>query len=356
MEKFHHFLYASHFTLETDQKPLEPHLFKELDRSNTAITTTSYTTFPYDFTVKYIKHSTNQLADGLSRLGCKKDKIELPKMKIHAITRQLHATADRLNQFHTETTQDEKLALLKHTVQTGWPHNICDLPREIQPFWTFHEEMTIEDGLLLKGTHIIIPQTLCKEMIQLLHTGHLRLEKCLNRAKQSTYWPSLYDELKDHISNCTTCLKFSAQKPTPTKQHAGHEIPIHPWSKLACEIFYFEGDSYLLIVDYTSHFPIIRKLSSMTRKAIANHMQSIFSEYGWPNTLITDNGPCYTSKEFQILMQSMSVNHLTSSPHYPQSNGLAEKYVGIIKTLFHKAKEEGQSPYTALMVYRKHTP
>ena len=51
-------------------------------------------------------------------------------------------------------------------------------------------------------------------------------------------------------------------------------------------------------------------------------------------------------------MQSMSVNHLTSSPYYLQSNGLPEKFVGIIKNLFHKAKEEGQSPYTALMVYR----
>ena len=53
-----------------------------------------------------------------------------------------------------------------------------------------------------------------------------------------------------------------------------------------------------------------------------------------------------------MLMQSMSVNHITSSPHYPQSSGLAEKFVGIFKNLFHKAKEEGQSPYTALMVYR----
>ena len=53
-----------------------------------------------------------------------------------------------------------------------------------------------------------------------------------------------------------------------------------------------------------------------------------------------------------MLMQSMSINHITSSPHYPQSNGLVEKFVGIIKNLFHKAKEEGQSPYTALMVYR----
>ena len=90
----------------------------------------------------------------------------------------------------------------------------------------------------------------------------------------------------------------------------------------------------------------------MTRKAIPHHMQSIFSEYGWLNTLVTDKGPCYTSKEFQLLMQSRSVNHLTSSPHYPQSNGLVEKFVGIPKNLFHKAKEEGQSPYTALMVYR----
>ena len=158
--------------------------------------------------------------------------------------------------------------------------------------------------------------------------------------------------MKDLITNCTICLKFSAQKPTSNKQHAGHEIPIHPWSKLTSDIFHFEGDSYLLTVDYTSYFPIIRKLNSMARKAIAHHMQSIFSEYGWPNTLVTDNGPCYTSKEFHTLMQSMSVNHLTSSPHYLQSNGLAEKYVGIIKNLFHKAKEEGHFPYTALTVYR----
>ena len=181
--------------------------------------------------------------------------------------------------------------------------------------------MTIEDGLLLKGTHIIVPQTLCKEMIQLLHTGHLRLEKCLNRGKQSMYWPGLYVELKDLVTNCMTCLTFSTQKTTclSNRQYAGYEIPVHPWSKLASDIFYFEGDSYLLIVDYTSQFPIIRKLSSMTGKAIAHHMQAIFAKYGWPNTLVTDNDPCYTSKEFQMLIQSMSVNHITrSSPLSPE--------------------------------------
>ena len=271
MEKFHHFLYASHFTLETDQKALETILAKSL----TEATPQLQHSFPYDFTVRYIKGSNNQLTDCLSRLCCQKDKIELAKLKIHVITRQLPATADRLNQFRTETAQDEELVLLKHIVQTGWPQDIRHLPKEIQPCWTFREEMTIEDGLLLKGTRIIVPQTLRTEMIQPLHTRHLRLEKCLNRAKQSMYWSGLYEELKDLVTNCTTCLKFNTQKPTSNKQHAGHEIPVHPWSKPASNIFSFEGASYLLIVDYTSGFPIIRKLSSMTKKLLPTTMQSI---------------------------------------------------------------------------------
>ena len=113
-------------------------------------------TFPYDITVWYIKGSTNQLADCLSRLGCQKDKIQLPKLKVHATTKQLPATANRLNQFHTETAHDEELSLLKHTVQHRWPQAIWKVPREIQPYWTFQEELTIEDGILLKGTHIIV--------------------------------------------------------------------------------------------------------------------------------------------------------------------------------------------------------
>ena len=50
-------------------------------------------------------------------------------------------------------------------------------------------------------------------------------------------------------------------------------------------------------------------------------------------------------------MQAFSVNHITSSPHNAQSNGLAEKYVQIVKCLFNKAKEEGKDLYKCLMIY-----
>ena len=90
---------------------------------------------------------------------------------------------------------------------------------------------------------------------------------------------------------------------------------------------------------------------SLTGQHIANHIKLIFSEYGWPEVLVSDNGPCYTSKIFTNLMVQYNVNHITSSPHYPQSNGLAEKYVQIVKNLFHKAKEEGKDLYQCLMIY-----
>ena len=78
----------------------------------------------------------------------------------------------------------------------------------------------------------------------------------------------------------------------------------------------------------------------MTGQHIADHFKQNFAEYWWPDTIVSDNGPCYTSEIFKELMREYQVNHITSSPHYLQSNGLAEKYIQIVKNLFHKTKEE----------------
>ena len=90
----------------------------------------------------------------------------------------------------------------------------------------------------------------------------------------------------------------------------------------------------------------------MTELHIVDHVKQIFAEYGWQDTIVSDNGPSYTSKIFKGLMREYQVNHITSSPHYLQSNGLAEKYIQIVKNLFHKAREEGQDLHKYMMVYR----
>ena len=236
---------------------------------------------------------------------------------------------------------------------TGWPTNIREIPQILHPYRTFHEELTIKDGLILKGTRIIIPARKCEAILKQIHDSHLGLTKCKLHAKQAVYWPGLNDQLKQLVLNCQLCLKHSRSKwKTDEYSALGQKVPIVPWTKLATDLFHFEGQAYLLIVDYTSQFPIVRKLTSMTAHHIANHCKQIFAEYGWLDTLISDNRPCYTSDTFRKLMTEYQVNHITSSPHYPQSNGLAKKYVQIIKNLFHKVKEEGQDLYKCLITYR----
>ena len=77
VEKFHHFLYGCHFTLETDQKPLEAILSRSLNQATPRLQCILIRTLPYNFTVRYIPGPRNLLADCLSRLGDQKDTIKL---------------------------------------------------------------------------------------------------------------------------------------------------------------------------------------------------------------------------------------------------------------------------------------
>ena len=176
---------------------------------------------------------------------------------------------------------------------------------------------------------------------------------CKLQCKLMVYWLGINEQPEKLVLNCELCLKYSKVK---SKQAAnmllGQEVPIHLWTKVAINIFHFENDSYLLIVNFMSRFPIVCKLTSTMAQQVASQMKIIISEYGWPETIVSDNGPCYSAETFTKLMTDYSVNHITSSPHYPQSNGLAEKYVQIGKNLFYKAKEEGTNLYKGLMIHR----
>ena len=89
----------------------------------------------------------------------------------------------------------------------------------------------------------------------------------------------------------------------------------------------------------------------MTAQHVASHFKLIFSVYGWLDTLVSDNGSHYIAEVFTNLMQEYSIIHITSLPHYPQSNGLAEKFVQIVKNLFYKENEEEIDLHKSLMIY-----
>ena len=109
--------------------------------------------------------------------------------------------------------------------------------------------------------------------------------------------------LEDLVLNCELCLKYSTSK---CKQEpslsVGQEVPLYPWIKLAKDVFHYEEVSYLLIVDYTRRIPVVHKFTLITGQYSTSHFKLICSEYGWPQTLVSDNGLCYTSEVFTNLM------------------------------------------------------
>ena len=208
MEKFLHFICQS-FHPRTDQKRLEGILSKSLNQDTPRIQQILNRNFAYHFTVRYIPGVTNQLAYCLLWLGGQKDFIKLPKLHIHQITSQLHARSDSLLDLRIATQEDAELGFLKHTIANGWQSTIREVPTEIQPYWTLREELTVEDGIVLKGTHIGIPHKKHQAMLNLIHEGHLGLNKCKLKAKGTVYWPGLNEQLEKLVLNCELCLKDS---------------------------------------------------------------------------------------------------------------------------------------------------
>ncbi|CAG2207854.1 unnamed protein product [Mytilus edulis] len=96
----------------------------------------------------------------------------------------------------------------------------------------------------------------------------------------------------------------------------------------------------------------VHKLHGTTSTTVINKLKGTFSRLGIPETVVSDNGPQYSSQEFSEFANKWDFKHVTSSPHYPQSNGLAEKTVQTVKNMFNKCKKDGKDPYVALLEYR----
>ena len=83
----------------------------------------------------------------------------------------------------------------------------------------------------------------------------------------------------------------------------------------------------------------IAKLPNTTAKPVIRHTKSILARHGIPNVIKSDNGPQFASDEFKQFSTLWGFSHISVSPYHPQANGLAEKYVQIVKRLLTKANE-----------------
>ena len=156
-------------------------------------------------------------------------------------------------------------------------------------------------------------------------------------------------EIEELVKKCEVCQ--DNQKRNMKEPLHPFETPSRPWENVATDIFELDGCSYLILVDAYSGFFEMAQLNGTKSSAVINHCKSQFACHGIPDKLISDNGPQFSHHEFNQFAQQYRFQHVTSSPHFPQANGLAERYVQTAKNLLKKAKQAGTDPYLALLSY-----
>ena len=252
-----------------------------------------------------------------------------------------------------ETSKDKELQSLKHYISTGWPVKRSQIQVFLHPYWNYRDELMVESGILMKNSKVLIPETLKQKYLIQIHQGHQGIEACRSRAREFVFWVNINNDLKEMVEKCDICQ--SQQNSSPIIQKYISEVPPHPWHTLGSDLFYFQRIDFLVVVDYFSKYLIVRKIPSSTSSAVIKELGMIFSEFGKPQIFRSDNGPCYSSQEFRFLMQNWLVEHRTSSPHYPQSNGLAESMVKVSKNLIEKAVRQ-DLPWNRLLLDYRCTP
>ena len=158
-----------------------------------------------------------------------------------------------------------------------------------------------------------------------------------------------FEQYKRDVEKCGICQASSkVAKPVGNVS----DVPPHAWHTLDTDLFYWNKIDYLVIRDYFSKYLIIRRLPNSSSHVVIKELGLVFTELGRPFVLRSDNGPCYSSRELHNFLSFYQVDHVTSSPHYPQSNGFTEALVDIAKKLMEKSVKEGKLWNYGLLQYR----
>ena len=350
-ERYSEYLIGMDFHIQTDHKPLVP-LFsvKPLDKLPLRVQRFRLRMMRFCYTISHVPGKDLIVADMLSRAPVgnpMQDNHDLEaegNVYIEMVLKHLPASDKLLEEIKEKQNQDETCQQLKKYCLQGWPDK-HQLTGSLKQCYQVAAELSVQNGILMRGNRILIPAEMRLQMLDKLHQGHQGIEKCRQRARVSVWWPGLSKQMEELVRSCPECCKLQKQRAEPL---VASEFPDLPFQKVGTDLFEWKKENYLMIVNYYSRYMEIARLKQTTTEEVMRHTKSIFARHGIPETVVSDNGPQYSSGLYREFANNFGFHHVTSSPYHPQSNGEAERAIGTLKNLLKKEKD----PYLALLVYR----
>ena len=216
LEKFEYYLLGRNMTVETDHSPLEQIFKKNINEAPGRLQRLLLRCLRFDVNVQYKPGRSIPVADALSRVCHTRathgtettTKDTASQRNIYFISTPIDLTAVK-----SSTAQDPTMNLLKHTIYNGWPPYRKQCPQELWEFWNFRCDLTLGDGLVLKGSRIVVPASMRNQVLQAIHLGHQGENKCILRARESVFWPGISADIRQMVKDCDPCNKHKPAQP-----------------------------------------------------------------------------------------------------------------------------------------------
>lgn len=307
--KFHQYVFGKRVIVETDHKPLIPLFTRALYKVPARLQRFMLRLQCYDLQVVYKPGKYMYTADTLSRAPLpEKILAEFDKdLTLHCnlLIAILSVPPERLQKIKAASSSDEVLTKVKKYIKIGWPNDKKSVMKNCMPYYKVKDE-------LLKSNCIVIPSSMRHEILNLIHEGHLGIQRCQSLAKDIVFWPNINNDIKNIVTDCETCMRHRLSQPKEPLQP--HEIHPIPWYKVGTDLFEFNKQMYLLVVDYWSKYIEIEHLSSgYSSQLVVNKLKAIFARHGIPQIMISDNGPPYNSEVLKKFCQDWQIDHITYS-------------------------------------------
>ncbi len=178
-------------------------------------------------------------------------------------------------------------------------------------------------------------------------SGHFGLEATLTKLKERYYWPKMKDDIKSYIQTCDQCQRCGKT----TDENELHSIKIkEPFYQWGIDIVRpltetSQGNKYIVVaIDYFTKYPEARALTNANAKSVANFIyEDIICRHGCPRKIISDRGSHFNNQVIEKLLEWFKIRHNLSTPYYPKTNGLVERFNKTLCESLTKLNEEREN-------------
>eukprot|EP00731_Ephydatia_muelleri_P002173 Em0001g2173a len=293
----------------------------------------------YEYDLEFRPTAQHANADGLSRLPLSiiADAGTATSDSDVFNVGQIEALPVTAMQLRKVTRQDPILSKVVTFTRNGWPSIV---PENLKSYWTRRNELTVEGDCLMWGIRVVVPAKLQEHVLQELHKEHPGASRMKALARSYLWWPGLDKCLEEKAKSCLSCQEVKNNPPVAPLHP--WIWPTQPWKRVHIDFAGpFKSHMFLVVIDAHSKWPEVKMMQSTTSQRTIEVLRELFSSYGLPEQVVSDNGPQFVSAEFETFMRNNGIKHIRCAPYHPSSNGLAERFIQTFKKAMLAGDREG---------------